>query len=179
MRAGPRLITQRRDFTRRVNGRYPTTSICRYVMSNLNNTEIHTAVHDLLHNAGQRYTDKRHTIIDILIQAGKPMLITDMLGKAKQMPQSTLYRNLLVLEEASAVVRVVTNSESGCYELAEHLMGHHHHMVCSKCGAVRDVVVPEGLEHELEKALEKVARREGFSIDRHQLDLIGRCKNCK
>jgi len=148
-------------------------------MSNLNNIEIHAAVHDLLHNAGQRYTDKRRTIIDILIQAGKPMLITDMLGKAKHMPQSTLYRNLLVLEEASVVVRVVTNSESGCYELAEHLMGHHHHMVCSKCGVVRDVVVPEGLEHQLEKALEKVARSEGFVIDRHQLDLIGRCKNCK
>ena len=107
------------------------------------------------------------------------MLITDILAKAKDMPQSTLYRNLLVLEETSIVVRVVTNADSGCYELAEHLMGHHHHMVCSKCGVVRDVVVPEGLEHELDKALEKVARREGFTIDRHQLDLIGRCKNCK
>ncbi len=148
-------------------------------MSNLNNTEIHTAVHDLLHSAGQRYTDKRRVIIDILIRAGKPMLITDILAKAKDMPQSTLYRNLLVLEETSTVVRVVTNADSSCYELAEHLMGHHHHMVCSKCGVVRDVVVPEGLEHELDKALEKVARREGFTIDRHQLDLIGRCKNCK
>lgn len=148
-------------------------------MSRLDHIEIHTAVHDLLHNAGQRYTDKRRIIIDILIRADKPMLITDMLAKAKKMPQSTLYRNLLVLEETSAVVRVVTNSDSGCYELAENLMGHHHHMVCSKCGVVRDVVVPEGLEHELDKALEKVARREGFRIDRHQLDLIGRCKNCK
>jgi Fe2+ or Zn2+ uptake regulation protein len=148
-------------------------------MSGLDHTEIHSAVHDLLHNAGQRYTDKRRVIIDILIRAGKPMLITDILAKAKDMPQSTLYRNLLVLEETSTVVRVVTNADSGCYELAEHLMGHHHHMVCSKCGVVRDVVVPEGLEHELDKALEKVARREGFTIDRHQLDLIGRCKNCK
>ena len=109
-------------------------------MSSLNNTEIHTAVHDLLHNAGQRYTDKRRVIIDILIRAGKPMLITDILAKAKDMPQSTLYRNLLVLEETSTVVRVVTNADSGCYELAEHLMGHHHHMVCSKCGVVRDVL---------------------------------------
>jgi Fur family ferric uptake transcriptional regulator len=147
-------------------------------MSNLNNTEIHTAVHDLLHNAGQRYTDKRRVIIDILIQSGKPMLITDILQRAKNMPQSTLYRNLLVLETSKAVVRVVTNAESGCYELAEHLMGHHHHMVCAECGSVSDVVVPEHLEHELEKALAKVARSEGFSIDRHQLDLIGRCKNC-
>ena len=93
-------------------------------MSSLNNTEIHAAVHDLLHNAGQRYTDKRRAIIDILIQSGKPMLITDILAKAKDMPQSTLYRNLLVLEETSTVVRVVTNADSGCYELAEHLMGH-------------------------------------------------------
>ncbi len=147
-------------------------------MSSLNNMEIHTAVFDLLHNAGQRYTDKRRVIVDILIQAGKPMLITDILLQAKSVPQSTLYRNLLVLEESKAVVRVVTSSESGCYELAEHLMGHHHHMVCAQCGSVSDVLVPEQLEHELEKALAKVARREGFSIDRHQLDLIGRCKNC-
>lgn len=147
-------------------------------MSSLNKIEIHTAVFDLLHNAGHRYTDKRRAIIDILIQAGKPMLITDILLRAKNVPQSTLYRNLLVLEETKAVVRVVTNAESGCYELAEHLMGHHHHMVCAQCGSVRDVLVPEHLEHELEKAFAKVARREGFSIDRHQLDLIGRCKNC-
>ncbi len=83
-------------------------------MSNLNNTEIHTAVHDLLNNAGQRYTDKRRVIIDILIRAGKPMLIADILAKAKDMPQSTLYRNLLVLEETSTVVRVVTNADSSC-----------------------------------------------------------------
>jgi len=148
-------------------------------MSSLNHIEIHAVVHDLLNDAGQRYTDKRRVIIEILINAGKPMLINDILLQAKNVPQSTLYRNLLVLEESKAVVRVVTNAESGCYELAEHLMGHHHHMVCSSCGAVRDVLVPERLEHELEKALTEVARREGFSIDRHQLDLIGRCKNCK
>lgn len=148
-------------------------------MSSLNHIEIHAVVHDLLNDAGQRYTDKRRVIIEILINAGKPMLINDILLQAKNVPQSTLYRNLLVLEESKAVVRVVTNAESGCYELAEHLMGHHHHMVCSSCGAVRDVLVPEHLEHELEKALTEVARREGFSIDRHQLDLIGRCKNCK
>ncbi len=148
-------------------------------MSSLNYTEIHSAVHELLHSARQRYTDKRREIVDILIRAGKPISITDILVKTKNVPQSTLYRNLLVLEETKAVVRVVTNSDSGCYELAEHLMGHHHHMVCSQCGAVRDVLVPEQLEHELEKALAKVARREGFSIDRHQLDLIGRCKNCR
>jgi Fe2+ or Zn2+ uptake regulation protein len=51
--------------------------------------------------------------------------------------------------------------------------------VCSTCGAVRDVVVPDALERDLDSALTKLAKREGFALDHHRLDLIGRCASCK
>ena len=51
-------------------------------------------------------------------------------------------------------------------------------MLCSKCGDVRDVTIPDQLEEELENALSQLAKRSGFKLDQHRLDLIGRCKNC-
>ena len=94
------------------------------------------------------------------------------------MTQSSLYRNLTVLQEAGVVTRVMSSQEGGLYELAEHLTGHHHHLVCSECGDVRDVKVPDALEHDLDTALLRLAKREGFSLDHHRLDLIGRCAQC-
>jgi Fe2+ or Zn2+ uptake regulation protein len=40
-------------------------------------------------------------------------------------------------------------------------------------------VVPDALEHDLDTTLAKLAKREGFALDRHRLDLIGRCASCQ
>ncbi|MEO8363170.1 MAG: transcriptional repressor, partial [Ilumatobacteraceae bacterium] len=77
------------------------------------------------------------------------------------------------------VVKVVTNGEIGRYELAEDLTGHHHHLICSNCGVVRDVVVPHALESDIDRVLATIARREGFSLDHHRLDVIGKCSKCR
>jgi Fe2+ or Zn2+ uptake regulation protein len=73
----------------------------------------------------------------------------------------------------------MSSQDGGLYELAEHLTEHHHHLVCSTCGTVRDVVVPDALERDLDSALTKLAKREGFALDHHRLDLIGRCASCQ
>ena len=51
-------------------------------------------------------------------------------------------------------------------------------MLCSMCGDVQDVTVPAQLEEELDNALGQLAKRSGFKLDQHRLDLIGRCKKC-
>jgi Fe2+ or Zn2+ uptake regulation protein len=38
--------------------------------------------------------------------------------------------------------------------------------------------VPDALEHDLDAALLRLAKREGFLLDHHRLDLIGRCAKC-
>jgi Fe2+ or Zn2+ uptake regulation protein len=62
------------------------------------------------------------------------------------MPQSSVYRNLSVLEQVGAVRRVITEEGIARYELAEDLTTHHHHLVCRVCGAVEDVTMPSSLE---------------------------------
>jgi Fe2+ or Zn2+ uptake regulation protein len=141
--------------------------------------EIHTEVITRLRQNHQRYTPQRREIIEVLAKVGHPLTIQDIREHSNDLAQSSVYRNLVVLEEFGIVIKVVTNGDIGRYELAEDLTGHHHHLICSQCGVVRDVVVPQALEHDIDRVLAKIARREGFSLDHHRLDVIGRCSKCR
>lgn len=141
--------------------------------------EIHNEVAMRLSRAQQRYTTVRRKIIDVLVASDHPLTIQDIRGTTKGLAQSSVYRSLVVLEDSGAVVKVVTNGDIGRYELSEDIAGHHHHLICSGCGDARDVTVPESLEHDIDRVLGKLARSEGFSLDHHRLDVIGRCANCR
>lgn len=127
----------------------------------------------------QRYTPQRREIVEVLANVGHPLTTQDIRDHSNRLAQSSVYRNLGVLEEFGIVTRVVTNGDLGRYELAEDLTGHHHHLICSQCGVVRDVVVPEALERDIDRALDTLSRREGFALDHHRLDVIGRCSACR
>ena len=142
-------------------------------------SDVHEHASELMKQSGQRYTTKRKEIVGAIAEFSQPVGIADLLNSVDDLPQSSLYRNLVVLEESGVVSKVVTTGDQARYELAEHLTGHHHHLLCSSCGAVRDVVVPDALERDLDSALTKLAKREGFALDHHRLDLIGRCASCQ
>ena len=131
-----------------------------------------------LRSAGQRYTTQRRRLIELLADAGSPVSIPDILAGGSGLKQSSVYRNLAALEQAGVVRRLVTDEEFGRYELAEDLIGHHHHLVCSRCGKMRDVDVPEELERTLERTLDRIAKRAGFARVSHRLDLLGLCADC-
>ena len=127
---------------------------------------------------GQRFTSNRRLLVDALARADHPLSIPELLEATGDVAQSSAYRNLSVLERAGVVAKVVTNDEWARYELTEDLTGHHHHLVCGSCGAVRDVVVPGDVEADLDRALAVLAKREGFELQHHRLDLVGVCKKC-
>ena len=132
----------------------------------------------LLRNADQRYTSGRRRLVEVLRNGAGPLTITQIVEADRSLPQSTAYRNLTVLEEVGVVARVVTHDDFARYELAEHLTGHHHHLICSACGSVTDFSLGDGIEERLDKALHEVAKSAGFRIDSHTLDLIGTCNAC-
>jgi Fe2+ or Zn2+ uptake regulation protein len=142
------------------------------------NGDLHATVAARLHGSGQRYTPGRRRLVEILSRAGSPVSIPDVLRRQRGLAQSSAYRNLAALEQAGVVRRVVTEEEFGRYELTEDLTGHHHHLVCSNCGAVEDVDFAPGFETTLEGALAELAERSGFSAVSHRLDLIGLCRAC-
>lgn len=139
--------------------------------------DLHELVAARLRTAGQRYTPGRRALVDRLSSAGQPLTIPEMLDGGK-LPQSSAYRNLVVLEQAGAVHRIVTSADFARYELTEDLTEHHHHLICSTCGQVEDFTAPPALERSLHEAVSDMEGETGFSALHHRLDLIGTCRSC-
>jgi Fe2+ or Zn2+ uptake regulation protein len=140
--------------------------------------ELHDAVASRLRAADQRYTSGRRELVDLLAAAPRPETIPEILLRAPSLAQSSAYRNLVVLEECGVAHRVVTSDERSRYELAEDLMGHHHHLICTSCGRVDDFTVSPQMERSLEAALERAVEGTGFRAAAHRLDVIGTCASC-
>jgi Fe2+ or Zn2+ uptake regulation protein len=129
---------------------------------------------------GQRATANRSALAEVLAASGRPMTIPEILAVRHDFAQSSVYRNLVVLEQAGIVHRIVTHDEYSRYELAEDLTGdHHHHLVCSSCGAVVDVPASAVLEASLREATAEIDRVTGFRTETHRIDLVGRCRECR
>lgn len=142
--------------------------------------EVDVAVETRLTSVEQRYTAKRRVLVEILRRSTRPLTMPEMLEQGDGLAQSSVYRNMVVLEQAGVVRRIVTGDEFARFELAEDLTGHHHHhLVCTSCGAVADFIVPQEIEDLLESALVGVAEAHEFAVDGHRLDLSGLCRRCR
>ena len=140
--------------------------------------DLHAVATARLRADDQRYTPRRRALVELLAEVDQPLTIPQLLEQRRDLAQSSAYRNLAVLERAGVVHRIVTTDEFARYELAEDLTEHHHHLICSTCGDVADFTVPAPVEHDLETALTKVAKRAGFHTTAHRLDLVGTCASC-
>ena len=142
-------------------------------------TELDEQITDLLRQSDQRFTKGRRALVEALLAGGQPMTIPQVLKADTRLAQSSAYRNLVVLEAAGVVTRIVTNDEFARYELAERLTEHHHHLICSHCGDVTDFALGTRTEDALDGALHRIAHDVGFVVESHRLDLIGTCADCR
>lgn len=140
-------------------------------------TRLHETVSVLLHAQQQRLTTARRLIVDVLEAADRPLTIPEILDVQPVLAQSSAYRNLVVLEQAHVVHRLVTH-DFARYELAEDLTGHHHHLVCSNCGRIEDLPATPAVEQSVAVAIDEASKRAGFRTEHHRLDLVGLCANC-
>ena len=127
----------------------------------------------------QRYTTSRRTLVQALLEAARPLTITEILAGARGMPQSSAYRNLTVLCEAGVARRLPGVDDLGRFELAEDLAGHHHHLQCTSCGTLLDFAASARLEQALVEAARRVAAETGYEITGHRVDFDGRCPRCR
>lgn len=139
---------------------------------------VHEAVGSLLRGAEQFYTSGRRELVGLLVGVGRPATIPDLLEMRPKLTQSSVYRNLAVLEQVGIVQKVVSSDDRARYELAEDLMGHHHHLICVSCGRVDDFVVPPRGERSVEAVLERAISDTGFRAAGHRLDVVGMCAEC-
>lgn len=141
-------------------------------------TDLHDTVERRLRGGRQRYTAGRRDLVSLLATTERPLAIPDILERDPELSQSSVYRNLQVLEQAGVVRRLVTTTDTGArFELAEDLTSHHHHLVCRACGRIDDFEPSSDLEDALVE-LTSDDTGSGFRTDHHRLDLVGVCTDC-
>jgi Fe2+ or Zn2+ uptake regulation protein len=143
-------------------------------------SETVTAAQDRLAEHEMRFTPARRLVVETLAASSGPVSAADLINRiGDQIPISSLYRTLSVLEESEVIERFPAQEGIARFELAEWLTGHHHHITCIACGATQDVPVPNDLEGAVTDLVEQVGRRFEFRVTGHRLDLQGVCSQCQ
>jgi Fur family transcriptional regulator, ferric uptake regulator len=86
---------------------------------------------------------------------------------------ASVYRALEQLSRDGYLQRIDIGSGTTRFEPLHQSGEHHHHVVCDECGKVEAFADPE-----LERALHKVERRTGYSVEGHDVVLRGVCETC-
>lgn len=130
-----------------------------------------------LRAGGERMTPIRMELIAILSASKEPRtpqeLGAALSKKGFAANKTTVYRQLELLERYGIVQRVQFADRTKRYELVSE-SGHHHHLVCVRCGRIEDVSFPTDLEQQ-EKLIWKQNR---FRVLQHSLEFFGLCKRC-
>ena len=147
--------------------------------SHVHTDDVAAEIERRLAASDQRLTKVRGSVIEALRAAGRPITVEEILAATPNLSQSSLYRNLAVFESAGVVVRIQSADGRARFELSEEIAGHHHHLICTRCGAIDDVALPDDLEGTLDSVLTTVAAASGFTMDHHRLDVVGLCRDCR
>ena len=142
-------------------------------------SKIHRQVESRLSEGAIRYTAGRRSVVDALETSAGPLSAAEIEdGIGGEVPLSSIYRTLGILEESGVVTPHLGTRGMARYELAEWLTGHHHHLVCTNCGSVSDVTMPEDIEADVERLVSKVSAIASFSASDHSLEIEGLCARC-
>ena len=140
--------------------------------------DIHAAVDQHLAFLDHRYTKGRRRLVEVLARAGRPLTLPEISSHSSDLPQSSAYRNLDVLERAGVIRRITHTADHAYFELAEPFLDHHHHLVCIECGQLADIHLSSEVERLVDEGLTQAARDAGFTPLHHSLDLHGYCADC-
>jgi len=122
---------------------------------------------------GHRVTPSRRSVIAAVLQQQGHFTADDLLHRCRGAGRATIFRTIRLLTELGVVCRVLLDDGSLHYRLSERPQ-HHHHLVCTECGGVRDLD-----ECAIGDLVRSLAETSGYEIDGHWLEFYGRCAGCR
>jgi len=128
-----------------------------------------------LDGAGYRITEPRRAVAELISGQAGHFTAADLVADARVrrlgIGRATIFRALDLFEGLGVVERLDLPSGEHAYVPCEPI--HHHHVICSRCGRTEEVDDPG-----IETATRSIARRTGYRIDAHRLELFGLCPDC-
>jgi len=123
-----------------------------------------------------RLTEPRRAMADLIAEYGGHFTAAELetvaRGRRLGISRATLFRALDLLTELGVVERL--DLPSGEHAYVPCAPAHHHHVICSRCGRATDVE-----DSGVAEAVAEIARRSGYRIDSHRLELFGLCRHCQ
>ena len=130
-----------------------------------------------LSQSALRLTPQRSLVLETFLSNEGHLTTEEIYGLVKMKDSTvgytTVYRTLKLLSE-SGIAREVDFGDG--FQRYEHEFGHDHHdhLICERCKKSVEVLDPE-----IEVLQEKLARKHGFKISTHRMDIFGICRDCK
>jgi Fur family transcriptional regulator, ferric uptake regulator len=146
--------------------------------SPLASPNVHEEIDRRLAKVGQRWTRGRRAVVDVMAKISAPVSVPELHSLVgPSIPLSTLYRIISDLLSAKVLIKLEFAEGFARFELDDALSKHHHHLVCTECGAVIDLELAE-LETVLDGTNSAIRKRTGFKVTSHRLDFFGLCAAC-
>lgn len=125
-----------------------------------------------LNEAGFRAGAARLKVIELLGGESCAVTALEIDRRLPEVGRASVYRTLEQLEQLELVHRVDVGGEVVAFERIDP-GGHHHHMVCVRCGRLDPFSDPA-----LELAIEAIGERAEFEVLAHDVLLRGVCPRC-
>lgn len=126
---------------------------------------------------GLRSTEQRRLIVDHFFRASGHETIDTLLEAVRatdaHIGYATVYRTMKMLVESGVANEQRFGDGFTRYELNDTAT-HHDHLICSGCGRIDEFEEPL-----IEELQERVARRYGYTLMDHKLELHGLCADCQ
>jgi Fur family ferric uptake transcriptional regulator len=131
----------------------------------------------ILRQQGYKLTPQRRQVINAIALSHEhltPAALYEMVHQhCPGIGRVTIYRTLDILTRLGLICEVHTEGSCRSYLLRAH-SEHHHHLLCSDCGAVVDFT-----DCDLNKLEHKLSQKTGFAIEGHLLEFSGHCPDCR
>jgi Fur family transcriptional regulator, ferric uptake regulator len=135
-----------------------------------------TTIVSALEAAGYRLTAPRRALAGLIAGREGHFTAEALLDESRRgrlgITRATVFRSIEVLAALGLVERLDLPSGEHAFVACEP--AHHHHIVCSSCGRTVEVE-----DNGLEAIAAAIARRVGYQVQTHRLELFGLCPACR
>jgi Fur family ferric uptake transcriptional regulator len=120
-----------------------------------------------------RLTPQREAVLEAVADLDGSFTLVEVYDRARaaepRLSLATVYRTVDLLRRTGSVRPLPAEGQATYVHCRR---GHHHHLVCTACGAVEETTLcaaPSATE---------LRRRHGFVAESHELDIYGLCGRC-
>jgi Fur family ferric uptake transcriptional regulator len=126
---------------------------------------------------GLKSTRQRTLILDTFFGLEGHLSVEDLWSRVRQLDHrvsvATVYRTMKLLAESGLASARNFGDGQTRYEAAVG-REHHDHLICTGCATIIEFE-----NDQIERMQEGVAKRHGFKVVSHKMELYGLCRNCQ